>query len=340
MHAKCQGRKCRPARIVFDARCLMWGWIIAAASGGGKQAAALTPAGDALAFQEKAAQIARIETRQVHFPDPTGLRSAENWVDVSVVAVDKQGQVVPLTEAEANAFFAPRIQNPVQGTVAEIAGPERFVPGTVNGTPVNYVRIQYGAAKGSARLEVAVRPEYQGIIAAQPAKMLLSTAFWPKVGNAIITHPYVSAGVVGAAVVGGVTLASVADGGGGGGDGGGGGGSTGGSLAGILNGSWSGSVSGMQLMETPERGSIGGRFKMFISVSGHVSGNYSGDYSGSISGSVSSSGQLSVSAGGGAGLARWSGTIRRSGSKLYGSGTWSASMGSGRWSGSGVSSAP
>ena len=251
-----------------------------------------------------------------------------------------------LTSDQANALFdiEGALRNPVGSTVVVDGGQAGFQRYTYKGEVVNnHIRFIYGDDWGSARFMPTVRPEFQKYLTAPAPNYMMTIKKptpWSKASSAIKAHPYVSASVAGAAVAGVVTVASVADGGGGGGDGGSGGGSTGGSLAGILNGNWSGSVSGMQLMETPERGSIGGRFKMFISVSGHVSGNYSGDYSGSISGSVSSSGQLSVSAGGGAGLARWSGTIRRSGSKLYGSGTWSASMGSGRWSGSGVSSAP
>jgi len=91
-------------------------------------------------------------------------------------------------------------------------------------------------------------------------------------------------------------------------------------------------------------GGVDGRFHMTIGVDGVVGGTYtytlSGySSSGAVRGTMDSSGSVSATtASGGATEGTWTGTVRRSGTSLTGSGEWASSVSerSGRWSGSGT----
>lgn len=334
MNAKAQKREWGPSRPVPWARRFVVGIATVLLCSFALPVQALTP------LQEKAQMIDRIDIEQVRFPDPSGLRKPSDFIDVRVVAKTKAGEVVRLTADEARSLFsAPTLHNPVGGKVVEDASP--LDPGAD-------MRIKY-LKWGSARMEVALKPEFQALSTAQPAQFLFSVKYpyvegeaaqskslWSKTVGAIKAHPYI-AGAAGAVAVGGMAVAAAAGGGGDDGGGGGGGGSSDGPLAGTINGGWSGTVSGRQL-EPQEKAAIGGSFTMHIGADGSVSGSFSGGASGSISGSVTGGGQLSASAGGGAGVASWSGNILRSGNTLNGSGSWSAALGRGSWSGSGPAS--
>lgn len=326
MHAKRRFPGGCLTRAVPGRRTFGWGVVLALLCAWVPSALALT-AEETAELQKIAQQIHRIEIRPVKFAEATYGEAQGYRTDLALVAKNRSGDKIPLTADQANALFEGQVHNPLSSNVAQI-GSDGFLPGTFKGESVNSMTINYGTGRGAARLEVAVRPEYQAYVTAAPAKYMLvaKAPFWAKAGNLVKTHPYLSLAAAGTAIGGTVAIAE-SGGGGGGGGGGDGGGSDGGALVGTISGTWSGGGSYV--------GSLGGNFTMRFSAGGSVSGSYGGDYSGSIGGSLSGSGQLNASAGGSASGAEWSGRIWRNGSKLYGNGSWDGGMASGTWSGSG-----
>jgi len=76
-----------------------------------------------------------------------------------------------------------------------------------------------------------------------------------------------------------------------------------------------------------------GKFEVKILADGTITGSYSGLLSGIISGRVDSRGNFQAEGRGSGPDVSWTGRIKKSETEILGSGEWTASVGSGVWSG-------
>jgi hypothetical protein len=97
-----------------------------------------------------------------------------------------------------------------------------------------------------------------------------------------------------------------------------------------VSGNWSG--------QTPEAG-VYGTFSVTIDKDGNVTGSFNGNYTGTIAGSIDVNGNLNAvgtaSLGGQSIQFNWVGTATLSGTTINVNGTWSGSIASGTFTGTG-----
>jgi hypothetical protein len=109
-------------------------------------------------------QIAKIQVTEQYFPDATGFLGPNKDVNLEIIAYNKQGQVLPLTEEDANTLFRWEVQNNVNLQVAmKKEGLDRIL--TFASDPHrHYVQIVTGNDSGAAQVVVRLADQFQTVI--------------------------------------------------------------------------------------------------------------------------------------------------------------------------------